>query len=495
MTEAAETHPGEERFRTGVAGLDEILHGGLLRGGVYILRGMPGSGKTTLAAQLCFNHIAGGGRALFVTLLSESHARLIQQFRGFGFFAAGAMAQQFQMISAFTVLDTEHLSGVVKLLGREMRRHQATILAVDGPGTMDGVSHPERDVRLFIHELQGYAQASGCVCLLLTASARPMDSPEYAMADGVIALTATTAAMRTERSLQVHKMRGSDFVSGIHFYRITPDGIVVFPRVETLAIRGDAAPPPGSPARQSTGCAGLDAMTGGLPTGSSTLLVGAAGTGKTTLGLQFLGAATAHEPGLAFGFHEAPAANLARAKTLGCNMDRLVALGHLEFVREPPYGGLIDALCRTILENIARRGVRRLFIDGLDGFARTAFMPERAGSAITALIQALRDQGVTSVFSCDLAALPDSDLRAPGGSLSAFVDNAILLRHTEIDLTMQRQIVILKMRSSSFDASVRGFGIGPDGITVADPPGGGDAAMRQHAGSRFMPRSSGEPAG
>ena len=121
-----------KKLPTGIAGFDTILEGGVLRGGIYILLGTPGAGKTILGNQLCFNHAAGGGRALYVTLLAETHGRMLGHIGQLGFFNEALIPDGVSYLSAFRILETEGLKGLSDALRRELRARKVDLLVLDG---------------------------------------------------------------------------------------------------------------------------------------------------------------------------------------------------------------------------------------------------------------------------------------------------------------------------------------------------------------------------
>lgn len=145
-----------QRLVTGIEGLDDLLKGGLIAGAAYIVQGRPGSGKTILANQLAFNHVASGGRVLVATLLSESHERLFQYLSTLSFYDAAKIGDQIQFLSAFDTLDQEGLEAVVRLLRGEIARHGASLLIVDGLLTARSRAETVLDTKKFIFELQAH---------------------------------------------------------------------------------------------------------------------------------------------------------------------------------------------------------------------------------------------------------------------------------------------------------------------------------------------------
>jgi circadian clock protein KaiC len=177
---------GLERVPSGIAGLDTILGGGFFKGGLYIVQGAPGVGKTTFANQLCFYHIAAGGRALYATLLAEYHARMMQHMRGMSFFDAARIPDQISYISGFRTLRQEGLQGLLGLLRREVAACRASVLILDGFATAQRSAGDGQDFSEFVHELQGIAVASDCTMFLLASRQGTPHTPEYTMVDGIV---------------------------------------------------------------------------------------------------------------------------------------------------------------------------------------------------------------------------------------------------------------------------------------------------------------------
>lgn len=449
---------------TGVPGLDQILDGGLFRGAVYIVRGSPGAGKTILANQACFHHVGHGGRALFVTLLAESHARMLQHMAGMSFYDAGAIPGLLYYVSAFRTLEDEGLKGLMDLLRREIRSHRAGLLVLDGLLAVEETSTSDREFRKFIHELQAHAALADCTVLLLTNGSRAEYHPEHTMVDGLITLDDVQYGKRRQRELEVKKFRGSASLRGRHPFRITDAGIALFPRVEAFLPTSSAQAPA---ARLSTGVADLDAMMAGGPLcGTSTLLLGASGAGKTTLGTAFLSRSSAAEPGLHFGFYETPGRLVANAAAIGYHLQPLVDAGHLEIVWRAPTEQILDELGNALLATVRRQATKRLFIDGLGGFVSAADTQERLPAFLAALTDELRAMGVTTLIAVETPNLVGPDIHMPIGGVSALAENMVLLRFAEYRARLYRLMSIIKVRGGGFDRQLREFEISEEGVKL-----------------------------
>jgi circadian clock protein KaiC len=373
-----------KRVPSGIAGLDTILLGGFFQGGMYIIQGAPGAGKTIFSNQICFHHAAGGGQALFVTLLAENHARMIGNLRGLSFFDEDRIPDQMTYLSAFRELREGGLKALTDLLRREIQRRRSTMLVIDGLISVQTASENDQAFKEFVHDLQEIALATDCT-MFLTTSAGDHISPEQTMVDGLIKLGDQFSGWRTECALEIRKFRGSGFLRGAHSYEITRDGLTVYPRIEAL-LAHPSRPDERVPGRTSLGNDRLDALLGGgVPVGSTTMVLGPSGVGKTTLGLQFLSRSSAAEPGLMFGFHETVPRLKAKAAAVCQTLSPLLDTGIVEVLWQTPTGDVLDAFGGRLLEAIHRRKVKRLFIDGLTAFKGVAAEPSRIGQFFTAL--------------------------------------------------------------------------------------------------------------
>ena len=455
------------RLPTGIAGLDEILHGGLLKAGVYLVRGAPGAGKTVLANQICFHHASSGGKAAYVTLLAESHGRMLENLAEFSFYRAEMVPATVYYVSAFTALKDRGLPGVTALLAAEIRERKVQLLVLDGLVTASEAAGSVQELKLFVSELQVYSALMGCTILLLNSvSSHEHVTPEQTMVDGILRLRHELVGSRHERTLEVVKFRGSATIDGSHAMQISEDGISVSPRLEASRtteveqLTGDAA--------LSAGVPGFDSLShaGGYPPASVTAVAGASGSGKTLLGLHFVGQATAQEPALLFGFYESPAVLVKIAASFGLDLEALRKQRALEIIWQP-YGLLgLDELAYRLLRAVERIRCKRLFIDGLGGFLSARAFEERGTSFLAALSNELRRLGTTTLVAVESDDPRGFAVPLAGHGISAMADNVVRLRIQEQEGLVRRLVSMGKVRGSRLDLSLRELTLTDAGLFV-----------------------------
>ena len=227
-------------------------------------------------------------------------------------------------------------------------------------------------------------------------------------------------------------------------------------------------------------------LGGGLPTASTTIIMGPSGTGKTTLGLQFLGRCSQAEPGLMLGFYETPARINAKINGVCPPLRALVESDAVQVHWQPPTADLLDAYAERLLETVRRRKVERLFIDGLGAMQEaTSSEPDRMGKFLTALMNELRVLGVTTLYSLEVAGAMGPTIQAPVADLASLGENLILLRFVELRSRLHRLISVLKVRDSAFDSSLYEYVTSSQGLLIAE---NSDSAEDIMAGSARQPQ-------
>jgi circadian clock protein KaiC len=457
------------RLSTGISGLDTIFGGGFVEGSSYIVQGQPGAGKTILGNQIAFACAKEGKKVLYITLLAETHDRLFQSLSTLIFFEKEQLGGNVVYLSVFQTLKNEGLDAVVDLLRKETKRHGASLIVFDGLLNARDRAESQLDVKTFVAEVQSQAAFVGCTVLFLTSARVEDDSPEHTMVDGVLELHEELVGVRTVRRARLRKSRGSAALGGYHQYEITDIGLSVFPRLEA-AFRTPSVIDSPNPQPLSSGVEGLDPLTGGgLPRGSTTLLIGPSGSGKTSFGINFLAQSTEAEPGLHFGFYETPDRLLLKAKALGLDLKAKTEAGQVEILWQPLTENLLDKLAYRLLDAVTARGVKRLFLDSLGGFERAAIQRARLVEFFAALTNELRALGVTTIGTWELRDLFASEVAAPGPEISSLLDNLIMMRQVEIRSEYKRVLSVLKIRDQSYEAAPQEVIIDGHGLAIKGP--------------------------
>ena len=394
-----------KRLPTLVEGLDEILNGGLFEGGVYIFEGPPGVGKTTLANQIAYTLARREIRTLYVTMLAESHARMLQHMEQQIFFDQQEVSSTVFYVSGYRELEKGGLKAVVELLRGELMRHRASLLVVDGL-VVDSLEAMTNDsVRQFVHELQSLVSALSCTCLVLTSGNSNALSAEQTMVDGIFAFEDHGFHWRAERRMQVRKFRGSQVIRGQHTFCISTQGVQFFPRLESLPLTdvnvklGKGVISTGLPALNNV----LHAK--GLFTGSASALIGHTGSGKTSLALAFASAPDPNAPSLVLSCTELSGDLRRLGSEVGLDMETPLSTGALTIKNLGHEDESMDEMGHKLLRLVDELKIRRLVVDGLAGLADTLAFPERGYRFLGRLLIELRRREVTSLFTVDPGAL------------------------------------------------------------------------------------------
>lgn len=459
-------------LRTGIAGFDDILGGGLPAGSLYLIQGLAGSGKTTLACQIGFTQARQGKKVLLLTLIAESHAKMLNHVSNFDFFDDSLVGAQMQMLSGYSSLASEGLRGLLRLITAELNRFRPAMLVIDGFRSVRDSGPSDLNLSEFMHSLNSLVFTMNCTTILLSPVEGNMPESENTLVDGVIELSQYEQGMQLVREIKVFKVRGADHLLGKHVFEINASGVEIFPRFEATATR--AGKVPGTSGRYvSVGIPSWDkCIGGGVVSGSITCLLGSPGVGKTLMGLHFIEQGLKDgEQCLIVGFYEAPERLLAKARKAGMQMDAYMESGQLEMIWQLPLEMLCDDLAKRMLDNIARRGVTRLLIDGVDGLRSIVVQPQRIRPFLVALTNELRALGVTSFVTEQLPYFRESRPQADPTS-SQLYENVMLLEYILFGDINRRQISVMKLRENGYDGANRLMNISDAGIEIDGPAAG-----------------------
>jgi len=461
--------------QTGIVGLDDILNGGLARGRLYLVEGVPGSGKTTLAMQFLIDGAKRGEKVLYITL-SETRDELETVAQSHGWDLSGISIRE--LLPQENALDSDEqytmyhpseveLAATTKLILEDVQKLKPTRVVFDSLSELRLVAGNPLRYRRQILALKQYFSGRHCTVILLDdMTATDHDLHVQSIAHGVILLQHLSPEYGAERRrLRVIKYRGSEFRGGYHDYLIKRGGLVVFPRLiaaEHRQSRSDLKLPSMVPELD-------ELLGGGIEEGTSTLVVGGAGTGKSTIAAQFcVAAANRHQKSIIFMFDESPNTLFTRCCGLGIDIEGQVEAGLIKLVQVDPAELSPGELAFQIREAVEVDGVKIVAIDSLNGYLNA--MPEERFLTIQLheLLMYLSEKSVASLLISAHHGIIGSQMQAPVDA-SYLADAVILLRYFETKGEVRQAISVVKKRGGVHERTIREFGMNDGKIRVGDP--------------------------
>jgi circadian clock protein KaiC len=460
-----------ERLTTGVPGLDLVLKGGLPVGAVLFIGGPPGAGKTVLCEQIAFHRAALGHNTLILTTLSEPHDKLIRHAEGFTWFERARLGREIRFLSLYQAIQDGGVRQALDTIVQVSREHRVELLVLDAFRGVRDLLGDELELRRFVFDLGEQLGGLGVTTVLTGEYAREDVERyvEFTVADGIVHLSHRLASHRQTRALEVVKLRGSDFLGGLHTFEIAAEGVSVYPRHSALARRAAYAM---GEQRLSTGVVELDGMLGGGLLGHSlNLIVGTPGVGKTLLALHFLAeGARRGERGVMMSLDESEAHLEQKARWSGLTRGKRSFFDGdcLRMLWEPAVETEPDIVAAHLREAIERGGVRRVVLDAMANL-EGALDSLRLSDFVISLTNYLRGHEVTVLMINDLPELGGAPVSVGGFTYSATADNMVLMRQVEIDNRLRLLVSVVKMRDSPFDPLVRGYTIEDGSLRIGEP--------------------------
>lgn len=465
----------QTKASTGVSGLDDILGGGLSNGHVFLLEGTPGTGKTTIALKFLLEGASRGERCLYFTL-SENETELRDGAASHGW-TLDDNIEVFELVPPETVLDSSReqsllyssdleLGETSKAIIETFERIKPSRVVLDSLSEIRLLAQSSLKYRRQILALKHFfARHSATVLLLDDRTSDVSDKTAHSIVHGVIQLEELAPNYGAERRrLRIVKYRGTPFRGGYHDFTIQTGGVAVFPRLRAVEHRTKF-----HRKQLTSGIPELDSLLGGgIEQGSSTLVLGPAGTGKSLFALQFIWAALNRgERAAMFVFDEELGLLYERLLPLGYDLEakRAEGLLHIEQVDAAELSpGEFAHRVRRVVDH-SRAG--SVVIDSLNGYQ--AAMPDEASLVlhIHELIQYLNRQGTNTFLTVAQHGLV-GDMKAPV-DVTYLADTVILLRYFEALAQVRRAISVIKKRAGRHEETIREYRIGDAGLTIGPP--------------------------
>jgi circadian clock protein KaiC len=459
---------------TGIAGLDEILRGGLPENRLYLLLGSPGVGKTTIALQYLLEGARAGERGLYIALsetreeilsVARSHKWPIEQVHIFELSALEQQLAQEERNTVFHPAEIE-LNKTTEMLLKEIEAVKPKRLVLDSLSELRLLSDSAlRYRRQMLSLKQFFAGQQMTVLLLDDHSADGGDLHVQSIAHGVILVEKIVSDYGSEkRRITISKMRGLNFVGGYHDAMIVPGGMRVFPRLVGSAFKKRQA---GGSA--SSGIKELDTLLGGgLERGTSCLLLGPAGTGKSTIALQFAVAAAAREERVLMCiFEENLDTLLARAASVGLPIEGLIESGWIRVIEVDPAEMTPGEFAHCVIDHVRTRETRLVVIDSLNGYMQAMPNVGHLTIQLHELLSFLNRHGVLSLMTVAQHGLV-GQMQTPV-DLTYVADTVVLLRFFEQSGRIMKAVSVLKKRIGRHEDTIREFRIDDRGVRVGEP--------------------------
>jgi len=465
--------PLNDRARTGVVGLDEILAGGLPRNRIYLVQGAPGVGKTTLALQFLLTGVEKGERCLYITL-SETRPEIEASALSHGWSLTNITIIELSALEQTAVLEQENtlfesseveLQETTRRLLDHIERLEPHRVVIDSLSELRLMAQGSLRYRRQILGLKQHFSGKSCTVLFLDdRTSDPTDLQLQSLAHGVVQLEQITPIYGEDRRrLRVVKLRGLRFSGGYHDFAIRTGGVVVFPRLSNFGpfVEFDRAP-------MSSDVEGLDhLLAGGLDRGTSTLLAGPAGVGKSVIATQFaIAAARRGDRAAIFAFDELSRTLFERTRALDLPIDEYVASNHIHVQQIDPAEmgpGEFAQLTRSVVDD----GVRLLIIDSLNGYLKA--MPDEALLTVQLheMLSYFAHRGVTTLLILGQSGLLGST-QSPV-DVSYLSDTVLLMRYFEAAGRIRKAISVVKKRSGPHEDTIRELTVARGGVKVGEP--------------------------
>ncbi len=464
-----------DRISMGCSGLNDILGGGLPINHFYLLEGDPGAGKTTLALQFCAEGLRRGETVLYVTLsestedllaVARSHDLPTENLEFFETLPDEKDLRPEDQYSVFHPAEIE-LNDRMQMVIKQIDRVRPQRLVIDALSELRMLAHDPLRYRRQILSLKDYVSHRNCTTLLLDdrTTGTEGDLQLHSIVHGVISLEKLMREYgASRRQVEIMKLRGTGFREGFHDYIIQTGGVVVFPRLVAAESRAQT-----NLETVPSGVAELDALVGGgLERGTSTLVMGPAGCGKTTISVRWaVEAAERGEHAAFFIFEEGVQTLLERAENLGMNLKAHLESGRISIERIDPAALSPGEFVHMVRTYVVEKNTRIIVVDSLNGYLHSMPGENFLAVHLHELLMYLNNSGVLTFLV--LAQLGMFGAMPNQVDVSYLADNILLLRYFEAQGAVRQAISIVKKRSGAHEHTIRELRLGPDRIHVGSP--------------------------
>lgn len=462
--------PFEERLSTGIKGLDEILYGGLIPGRAYLIRGKPGTGKTLIGIYFLLAGVTKGEKSLFVSF-SETEEQLRKDAKTLGLDLDGILfldlspnseffskAQVYDIFLPSEVERTPITEKIVETVNSVKPKRVFIDAITQFRYLANDPFHFRRQVLSFIRFL---IEKEATVVFSSDASIEFPDDDLQFISDGIINLDYS----ENRRTLVISKFRGSNFLEGIHVLKIIPNiGLEVFPKLVPEMHKKEF-----TMQMISSGIPDLDELlNGGIERGTSTIITGPSGVGKTSLGLQFIREASGRgERSVVYSFEESIETIIQRCKSISIPIQEMLNRGTLSLVYVEPLKYSPDEFALMVRKEVEERDIKIVMIDSIAGY-RLALFGGNLTQYLHSLIKYLQNMSITTILVNETESIT-GEFKATEQGISFLADNIIFIRYLEINGEIRKVVGVLKKRVSDFEKTLREFEITKYGIKVGKP--------------------------
>ncbi|UMZ74320.1 ATPase domain-containing protein [Natranaerofaba carboxydovora] len=464
----------ETRIPSGVAGLDQVLKGGFISESAYLVRGGPGTGKTTLGLQFLYDGASNGENTLFITL-SEPESKIrgdgvkkgldMDNINFLDLTPSSDFAGDDMSYNIFSSDEVENLP-ILQKISEKINAVNPNRILIDGITQLRFVSPDVYQFRKQIVSLIKLATGKGGTMLMLSEASNAVNDDDLQfMSDGVIDLEFSGE----ERGIRVVKFRGSDFQYGSHSFRLKGDGMIIFPKLDPRESVKDF-----TFETISSGIPELDELLGGgVEKGTTTLISGPTGVGKTTLGTQFLKEASGRgECSVIYTFEENQESLINRCEAINIPIRKMIEKEKLFIDKINPLDYTPDEFSYLVRNRVEGTGADIVMLDGISGYL-VSFGADEGGDKkmlrhLHSLSAYLKNMGVTLILTNEVHNIT-GDLKVSEYGISHIADNIIFLRYLEIKGELRKAIGILKKRMGDFEKNLRELDITKYGLKVGTP--------------------------